>query len=260
MVSDSFLSGTFGQWNFPRNLKVRQTGPSDAPRVMAFYASNPHPSYAPRDITHERVRDGHALIVEDSAGSIWAASIDYEMAVELNSQGGVKNWSEIGTTRSILNGCGIYQLINAVQALTIHFDYPPSEFIYLDIHESNEKAIGLMNKTLQWKDIQPCADLFSLSQGSLSEEKQGIPVKFFQCTEENLTQMARIILDVINADGLTHKSGQSIEVDLSDLSLVHTHFDKLKELAAQAAENDNPFDNAGVTEASLLVHTCTADV
>ena len=228
---------SFGESNIPGKVKVRFSNENDVDRVMSFYLSNPHPGYAPREVTPERIKDGHAIIVEDEGGQIWGASVSYTLNSEVNiPENGTHSWSEIGTTRIILNGCGLYPFMIASQALMVHFEDAPNEFIYADIHTTNEGVIALLNGKLQWPEIDPPDDLHDRVQSMLADDKKGIPANYYKCGVQQLPHQAQTVLDVIDNDGATHKSGQKILFDFSEFPLFSQYLERLKELAALSGQ------------------------
>lgn len=230
----------FSNSNIPSKVKIRFSTPADVERIIAYYESNPHPGYAPREATPGQIRDGRAILIEDDGGTIWGASVEYGFFSE-NQDENASNpaWAEIGTTRITLNGCGLYPVIIAAEALYAYLDNTPEQCVYADVHQGNEQVIKLLHGKLQWPEYDAPDELTQISQGSLDESKKGIPVNYYKCGEEQLPHQAATVMSMIKSGGLQHKSGQFIEVDLSDFPLATTYIQDMERLAAQSPGNDS---------------------
>lgn len=238
-------SETHSEMQKPRSLKLEFSKAADYDRLNAafdpkrLHTIDPHGFVARRLESHfkQAVENGDAAFLADndapSDEQVKGMLIAYHFPEYINDTP-VENthtYTEFGTAMSYIPGYGSAKLIMAALALKEWLQHPPSKKYVNEIENINTASARTYRDHLKWEaviDEQERSELFDiLYRNVTSDSGQGVgkpppPSKqkdktFYSLTNHALQIHAQILLDYIDAGGITNKQGEFIPVDFSAL-------------------------------------------
>lgn len=201
-------------------LTVRFSDISDAPKLNEFYNSNQHQHVdgLTKDKILNRAKNGRVIIIEDQNGNIGAASMGKD---HIRGGGKTPEWTEIGATRSVLSGLGIYPFIIASQVIHETINTPPQKHFIACIYKDNQAVTDFLNKKVGWHLDTPSDEQLVIT----GEKDNEGDLNFLESTADCLPHQASIVLDFMNrveTEGLKNKkTGETVRFDFSRFSLAN---------------------------------------
>ena len=205
-----------------RTLSVRFSVPEDVPAVLEFYNTNQHHNVDHRgdSVFKDRTEKGRTLLVLNPDRTIGMSSMSHPFEKSASV--------EIGSTRSRLDGFGLYPFIIASQIIHEFIERPANGPFFACIHKDNVAVTTLLNKKVGWNMITPTQEFAD----SIGEGDNINTLFWLHADTDTFSHQAKIVLDVI-AEGRVKnkKTGESLALDLSSFSLANEHHQLVKELA-----------------------------
>jgi len=224
-----------------RVMRLRFSRKCDVERLTEYYGENTHENVYVRDpaVLRERIESGAAIILEDDQGHIHGASISYPITLEKGGET-CHVWSELGSTRITLNGFGLYPYMVAAQTLQGFMVEPPYNCFVAEVDVDNAAVIGLLHGKLQWPEYDAPKSLTDKMEDSVKEGEEIVPVNWYHCGPETLQHQAQVVKKLVDNPVLVNKkTGETIELDLSQFQLANAFKPALEQLAAEGARPDN---------------------
>lgn len=239
------------------SFRVRFSDHSDTDRILSFYDAHRHTYVVPREweLMERRVRLGSEILVENDRQDIVASSLaypHYDTSSEAAKDDKHPRWTEFGSTRIIMNGYRLYQLMVAASVVQQFLMEPPTERFFAKIAPDNDKIHKLLGGDLAWPRYTPSdAQLLSIygpekigqDRAVLSaleaqtpppadgvtaafNKVRQIPERwFYECDAPRLAHQARVILGyfdepvITRLDSKTQEMKGQIKLDFNDLHL-----------------------------------------
>lgn len=224
-----------------RRMKLRFSRKSDVAKLNEYYSDNTHQNVYVRDpdVLRERIESGAAILLEDEDGNIQGASIAYPITLD-NCNQSCHVWSELGSTRITLNGFGLYPYMVAAQTVQGFMVEPPDNCFVAEVDVDNAAVIGLLHGKLQWPEYDAPKALTEKMEDSVKDGEEIVPVNWYHCGPETLQHQAKVVKQLVDTPVLRNKkTGEEIEIDLSEFQLAHAFKPALEQLAAEGARPNN---------------------
>jgi len=233
-------------------FRVRFSDHSDTDRILSFYDANRHTYVVPREwaLMEKRVRLGSEILVENERNQLVASSLAYP---HYDTQGDNTHprWTEFGSTRIVMNGYRLYQLMVAASVVQQFIMEAPTERFFAKIAPDNDKIHHLLGGELAWPRYQPCAaqklsiygqeavahdDIVMKTLTTCGADEASATVTFnqlrkipprmyYECDAPRLAHQAKVILgyfdnpDIERRDSKTGELKGQIQLDFSELHL-----------------------------------------
>jgi nucleoid DNA-binding protein len=253
-----------------KSIAVRFSEKGDEQKVYDFYKDNNHKHVDKRkkNVLDERVQNERVILVEDDKKNIGMGSISYDFN-KASNKSLQPDWIEIGSTRSKLNGLGLYPFIIASQVVYEFIKNQPSEQFIANVYDDNKSVCYMLENLVGWKHIQPEQTMLDACSATKDKNKQHSATrKWFAATSDTIPHQARIVLNMIDKGeieiktkdpntGKKVKTGQVIKVDTSQFVLAKELRPYVEALAhgklAKALE-ENPQLTMNTARAYLAKH------
>ncbi|MFN3827007.1 MAG: hypothetical protein ACK4NR_05205 [Micavibrio sp.] len=212
-------------------LVIRFSEAQDAQTVYNFYLGNQHADFDLRkeEVIGERSTAGQIVLAERD-GVTGLSSIGFAFAEPDGGQS--KQWSEIGATRSVLNGMNLYPFIIASQVINEFLQHPPAEKFFANVYEDNKGVRHLLNKVVGWKEFEPDDAILTVCKTTKIQASDERSRVWYEATSDTLQKQAAIVCDFIERGHVVSKKGNIvIPLDLSGFSLATTYKKHVEELA-----------------------------
>ncbi len=239
----------------PKKYYVRFSNIDDHDKIMEFYQDYAHKNVFPRDesLIRQLADDGAITIIEDEQGKLVASTISYPYVSQDASGMGATKWTEVGTTRMVLNGYpGLFDVMITMQVLRAYLVEPPEA---LFIAQMDTTPVQNMAKKLGWRswDEQKVPqELLDMKAHMLdpSGNRKSYPQNWFTAGPEALPVMAQLMCDAIDKPFLENqKTGEKISLDFSKSKFFALFEDEFRNLAERDLGNpDTPDADASIAK------------
>ncbi len=214
-------------------IVIRFSKPEDKDKILAFYKDYKHKHVESRDssILEDKINSARVFMAEDKAGTLSTASVAYDFVTPGASHREKATWIEIGSTRSVLQGVGLYPFIVSTQVIYEFLRNPPQDKFIAAVYKDNQPVVDMLHKKVGWKYFTPDKILADTTDLTPDLPK----LHCLEATSDCLPNMARIVLDHIRrgeTQGLLNKkTGQYVKLDLCEFALANELRPMLEELA-----------------------------
>jgi hypothetical protein len=223
-------------------FSVRFSTPSDVGRIIRFQTDNVHTYVLTRKHEEylERARHGAAVMVENSRGDMVACSLSYPLHVDHGRNRPAHIWTEMGSTRIVLNGFKLYQLLVAATTLQQFLMQPPEDRFVAEVDIPNTAVHKMLGGDLKWTPFTQTPEALPKASHGTVDNHDGQPVIWYQCGIEHMPHQARVVQEYIRNPVITrfNKAAQpqavgQIRLDFSRFQLAHMFSNYLSALAGQ---------------------------
>jgi hypothetical protein len=212
------------------SLRIRFSQAADTGKIADFYKDNSHAHVDQRqaELLRSRIESGCVFMVEDETGKLGMASVSYEFN---RKAGEPPVWTEIGSTRSVLAGVGLYPFVVASQVVHEFLTRTPEDSFFAGVYKDNQPVTDLLSKKVGWSIYNPPAEMAKITD----LEKDLAKLNCMESASRNIPQQARLVLEYIERgtkEGLMNKkTGARVKLDLSEFPLANELRPLLEELA-----------------------------
>jgi hypothetical protein len=255
-------------------FRVRFSVPTDLDRILTFQAENSHTWVLARkkEEYKERARHGAAVLVENEQKELVGCSLSYPLSVNDTHHCSRHIWTEMGSTRIILNGYKLYQLMVAATAVQQFLMQPPEDRFVAEVDIPNTAVHRLLGGTvtqgkydnLGWTPFAQVPPALPTASTGTVDLHDGQPVIWYQCGIEHLPHQARVVKSYIDqpvierfnkaANGEAPKLAGRIRLDFSQFQLAHLLSNYLASLAGQnLGDPANPNPAIGLLDSRAYI-------
>lgn len=151
-ISVNFSKSSFHATD--NSLTVSFSTIDDLDDIVRFYTDNRHQHVdaRPTPVFEKAASNGRMILFRDSANTLVASSSAYDFT---DTEESPFKWVEIGSTRSTLNGYGLYPFIIAAQVVTETIKRPPGELFVANIYDDNVAVQKILEHTNGWHRYTP---------------------------------------------------------------------------------------------------------
>lgn len=184
-------------------FSVRFSTAGDCDRLISFFTENQHAATALRqeEQYRDRISNGAGIIVANQQEDIVAASMSYPL-YDFNKMAGrgvpSHEWTEFGSTRAVLNGYKLYQLMVASTTLQQFAMEPPKDRFVAEVYTDNTGVNQMLGGDLAWATIASPPDALKMASSGTLAQTVTKPVYWYQCATEHMPHQARVVLDYID--------------------------------------------------------------
>lgn len=216
-------------------LTVRFSMPADVPAVLQFYHANQHHNVDDRgdDVFADRTEKSRTLLVLKPDNTIGMSSMSHPFDQDKKI--------EIGSTRSRLDGLGLYPFVIASQIIHEFLERAPEECFFACVHKDNLAVTHMLNKKVGWHIVTPTREFAdAIGEGDHMDD-----LTWFRADTDTFAHQARIVAETIQKGYVENKkTGEKLRLDMSHFSLATTFNRHLNELAhgrlGEMMENARP--------------------
>ncbi len=184
-------------------FSVRFSTADDCDRLIAFFNDNQHAATALRqdEQYRDRISNGAGIIVAAQSEEIVGASMSYPL-YDFNKMAGrgvpSHEWTEFGSTRAVLPGYKLYQLMVAATTLQQFAMEPPKDRFVAEVYTDNTPVNQMLGGDLRWTTIANPPDALKMASSGTLAQQVTKPVYWYQCATEHMPHQARVVLDYID--------------------------------------------------------------
>jgi hypothetical protein len=189
-------------------LDVRFSTSADLDDVIKFYKDNRHQhvDVRPVDVFEKATSEARMLLLRDSNGTLVASSSAYDFS---DTEEMPHKWVEIGSTRSVLNGFGLYPFIIATQVVVETLRRPPGEMFVANIYDDNIAVQNILEHTNGWHKFTPPKELVKVTDLEQDMDR----LVWLKSTPESLSQQMNIFKSVLERGFFENKkSGEYLGI------------------------------------------------
>ena len=242
----------------PVKYFVRFSETSDYENIVKFYDEHKHHNVRGRDqdLMKQLAENGSVVIMEDVNGKIVGTTIAYPLISTDASGNEHQKWSEVGSTRIVLNGFpGTFDVLAGMSVLRAFLVEPPEDRFIAKI---GHPLVQKMAEKLGWREFVPAQEAIDLAAKTkrMDDDIQvppdsGSNPKWYQAGLEGLPVMARFMIGVMDNPILSNKkTGAQIEIDFSKTRFLKMFEPEIRDLAARDLGSiEEPAQNRSVAYA-----------
>lgn len=225
----------------PVKYFARFSESSDYDNIVKFYQDYKHHNVRARDqdLMKELAENGSVVLLEDAQGKIVGTIVSYPLVSTDAAGTEHQKWSEIGSTRIVLNGfSGILDVLTGMSVLRTFLVEPPEDRFIAKI---GHPAVQKMAEKLGWREFTPEQEAVELAAKTKRMEDDivappdsGTNPKWYQAGMEALPIMAKFMIEAMDHPVLTNKkTGAQIEIDLSKTRFLKMFEPEIRALAGR---------------------------